>query len=188
MTPNNSRPGDDGTTGLLGEGRLPKYHPRLEAIGTLDEASAAIGLARALSQTPRTQSILTETQSDLSMLMAEIAATPGNALRFHMLDLNRVEWLESQTDGISARIPMPQSFILPGDTPAGAALSLARTVIRRAERRVADLIETGEVTSTVILPYLNRLSSLFFVLELEANHTAGKGTSTTRKAKPDSKT
>jgi len=184
MTPIYTRTGDDGTTGFLGESRVPKFHPRMEAIGALDEASAAIGLARAISRTPRIRSILAETQRDLYALMAEIAATPENVSSFHTLDLSRVQWLEMQTDGISAKISMPRGFILPGDTITGAALSLARTVIRRSERRVAELVEQGEVTSDVMLPYLNRLSSLCFVLELNANHAAGKETSIARKAKP----
>lgn len=187
MSPTYTRTGDDGTTGLLGEGRLPKFHPRMEAIGALDEASAALGLARALSKDAQAQSILAETQRDVYTLMAETAATPENASRFHTLDLDRVQWLESQTDAITARISMPQGFILPGDTPSGAALSLARTVVRRAERRVAGLIEMGELTSHVILPYLNRLSSLCFVLELEANHAAGKKTSMARTKKAKTK-
>ena len=187
MTPGCIHTGDDGTTGLLGEGRLPKFHPRIETIGALDEASAAIGLARALNQTVQTQSILAETQRDLYALMAEIAATPENVSRFQILDQNRVHWLESQIGGITARIPTPKDFILPGDTVAGAALALARTVIRRAERRVAELVEMGEVVSDVFVPYLNRLSSLCFVLELEANHTTGSETSTVRGAKPGSK-
>lgn len=185
MTPIYTRTGDDGTTGFLGESRLPKSHRRIEAIGALDEASAAIGLARAISRSSRTRSILAETQRDLYALMAEIAATPGNASSFRTLDLSRVQWLESQTDSVSTRISMPHGFILPGDTITGAALSLARTVIRRAERRVAELVMEGEVASDVMLPYLNRLSSLCFVLELKANHAAGKETSSAKRSKPD---
>ena len=185
MSPFYTRTGDDGTTGLLGEGRLPKYHPRMEALGALDEASAALGLARSISQSAQMKSILVEVQRDLYALMAEAAATPENVARFRTLDLARVRWLESQTDAITARVPIPAEFILPGDTPVGAALSLARTVIRRAERRVAELIDKGEVTSAVMLPYLNRLSSLCFVLELEANHEAGKETSFARKTNPE---
>jgi cob(I)alamin adenosyltransferase len=187
MSPFYTRSGDDGSTGLLGEGRLPKYHPRMEAIGALDEASAALGLARSLSLSVQTKSILLEIQSDLYRLMAEAAATPENAPRFRSLDITRLQWLESQTDAIAARVPIPAEFILPGDTTPGAALSLARTVVRRAERRVAELVDRGEVTGTVILPYLNRLSSLCFVLELEANHEAGKETSLAGKTRSDGK-
>jgi cob(I)alamin adenosyltransferase len=184
MSPFYTRTGDDGTTGLLGEGRLPKHHPRMEALGALDEASAALGLARALSQSAQTKSILVEVQRDLYALMAETAATPEQAPRFRTVDLPRVTWLEAQTDAIAARVPAPGGFILPGDSPAGAALALARTVVRRAERRAAELVERGEVAGDVMLPYLNRLSSLCFVLELEANHEAGEETSTAKNNDP----
>jgi cob(I)alamin adenosyltransferase len=176
MSPFYTRTGDDGNTGLLGEGRLPKHHPRIETIGTLDEASAALGLARALINSEQTKSLLADIQRDLYALMTEVAATPENASRFRTLSLSRIEWLESQTDLITARVPVPKNFILPGDTPGGAALSLARTVVRRAERRLAELADKGEVENPALLPYLNRLSSLCFALELEENHRAGKET------------
>ncbi len=169
--------GDDGTTGLLGEGRVPKYHDRIEAIGALDEASAAVGLARAQCSSPQTPPILLETQRDLYKLMAEVAATPENAARFHFIDSSRVDWLEKQTDEISTMIEMPKEFILPGDTLGGAALSMARAIIRRAERRVVSLFDDEEVSNPDLQRYLNRLSSLCFVLEILENQNAGKKTS-----------
>jgi cob(I)alamin adenosyltransferase len=171
-----TRRGDDGTTGQLGEGRLPKYHPRVEALGTLDEASAALGLARSLCQAEETAPLLMEAQRDLYSLMAEVAAPPENAERFRRIDPTRVEWLEAQIERIDRLAPLPQEFILPGDSPAGAALSLARTVVRRGERRVAELAAKGEVTNPILLPYLNRLSSLCFALELLENKQAGHPT------------
>jgi cob(I)alamin adenosyltransferase len=169
--------GDDGTTGLLGDGRVPKYHDRIEAVGALDEASAALGLARAQCSAPQTSPILTEVQRDLYKLMAEVAATPENAERFHFIDAARVKWLEQQTDELSAVVEMPKQFILPGDTLGGAALSLARAVVRRAERRVVSLFDEEEVANADLQRYLNRLSSLCFVLELLENQHAGKKTS-----------
>ena len=88
----------------------------------------------------------------------------------------RVHWLESQVDAIVASAPIPTEFILPGDSLAGAALAVARTVVRRAERRVAKLLDTGEIENKVLLVYLNRLSSLCFVLEVFENAQAGKPT------------
>lgn len=168
--------GDDGTTGLLGEGRVPKYHIRMEAIGALDEASAALGLARAQCGASQTSSILLEAQRDLYKLMAEAASTPENSQRFHYIDEARVKWLEEQTDALSKIVEMPKEFILPGDTTGGAMLSLARAIIRRAERCVVNLFDEDEVINPDLQRYLNRLSSLCFVLELLENQNAGKKT------------
>jgi cob(I)alamin adenosyltransferase len=174
--------GDDGTTGLLGEGRVPKYHARMEAVGALDEASAALGLARAQCSAPQTAPILIEVQRDLYKLMAEVAATPENAERFRFIDAARVTWLEEQTDELSSIVEMPKQFILPGDTLGGAALSLARAIVRRAERRVVNLFDDEEVGNADLQRYLNRLSSLCFVLELLENQHAGKKTTLAKSA------
>lgn len=168
--------GDDGTTNLLGEGRVTKYHARIEAVGTLDESTAALGLARAQCLDPRSNTIIVEAQRDLYKLMAEVAATPENAAKFHFIDAARVTWLEEQTDALSKLVEMPKEFILPGDSLAGAALSLARTIIRRAERRVVELFDEQEVSNPDLQRYLNRLSSLCFVLELLENKAAGHQT------------
>ncbi|MCJ7431972.1 MAG: cob(I)yrinic acid a,c-diamide adenosyltransferase [Anaerolineales bacterium] len=169
--------GDDGTTGLLGEGRVPKYHARMEALGTLDESTAALGLARAQCADPHCGLILLEAQRDLYKLMSEVAATPDNADKFHFITAERVGWLEEQTNALSKQVEMPKQFILPGDSLGGAALSLARTVVRRAERRVVELFDLGEIANPELQRYLNRLSSLCFVLELLENQSAGKSTS-----------
>jgi cob(I)alamin adenosyltransferase len=172
--------GDDGTTGLLGEGRLPKYHARMEALGTLDESTAALGLARAQCADPRSGPILLEAQRDLYKLMAEVAATPTNAEQFHFITIERVAWLEEQTNALNKQVEMPNQFILPGDSSGSAALSLARTIVRRAERRVVELFDLGEIANPDLQRYLNRLSSLCFVLELLENQSAGKSTSLTK--------
>jgi cob(I)alamin adenosyltransferase len=169
--------GDDGTTGLLGNGRVPKYHVRMEAIGALDEASAALGLARAQCSAPQIAPILLEAQRDLYKLMAEVAATPENAERFHFINEERVNWLGKQTDELSTVVEMPKEFILPGDTLGGATLSMARAIVRRAERCVVSLFDEEEVINADLQRYLNRLSSLCFVLELLENQYAGKKTS-----------
>jgi cob(I)alamin adenosyltransferase len=171
-----TRKGDDGTTGLLGEGRVSKTHPRMEALGALDEASATLGLARASARDPRCGPLVTEIQRDLYRLMAEVAAPPENAAQFHAIDAARVAWLETQTDSLGGSVTLPKEFILPGDSPGGAAFSLARTVVRRAERRVVELFDSGEIKNLELQRYLNRLSSLCFVLELIENEAAGKNT------------
>jgi cob(I)alamin adenosyltransferase len=166
--------GDDGYTRRLGEGRVPKNHPVTEAVGSIDEASAALGLARAASQSSETGMLLLEIQRDLYNLMAEVSATAKTAAQFRVINEDRVLWLEEQTDRIAEKIQLPDEFIIPGDTYAGASLSLARTIVRRAERRVAQLLIEEEIENQYLLRYLNRLSSLCFALELLENQVAGK--------------
>lgn len=182
MTKFYTRAGDEGYTGVPGEGRVPKYHIRPIAIGTIDEASAAIGLARATCQAEQTAPLLIAVQRDLYNMMAEIGATPENAARFRAIDAERVRWLEEQIDALSAIIEMPKEFIIPGGTLASSTLALARTVVRRAERRVANLLHDGKIENPELLRYINRLSSLCFALGLLENHIAGKTDPTLAKA------
>ena len=158
--------GDDGTTGLLGDGRVNKDDPQPEAYGTVDEASAALGLARAVAVSPETSETILEIQRDLYALMAELAATPESAGRFRSIGSGRVAWLEARIDAFGSRVEMPSGFIVPGDTLGSAALDFARTVVRRAERAAARLLRAGRLANPDTLAYLNRLSSLCFVLEL----------------------
>jgi cob(I)alamin adenosyltransferase len=169
-----TRKGDDGKTGLLGEGRISKSHLRIETLGTLDEATSTLGLARAACHDPKIIASVMDIQRDLYHLMAEIAATPENALQFKFSAEERVSWLESQVEAFSSNLEIPREFILPGDTSSGAAFSLARTVIRRAERRLAELQEQGEIDNPILLKYINRLSSLCFILELVEDRSTGK--------------
>lgn len=168
-----TRRGDDGTMGLLGEGRIPKHAPRAEAIGVLDEAAAALGLARAVSQEEGTRLLLEGVQRHLYQVMAEVAAPGENAVRFRAIGQTEVGWIEAEIDRLSSTIEAPDGFILGGDTLAGGALDLARTVVRRAERRLSRMIDDGEVENASLLAYLNRLSSLCFVLILLENRRGG---------------
>lgn len=155
--------GDDGTTSLIGGARVPKYDARPEAVGTLDEVSAALGLARATATDPDTCAALLETQRALYRLMAELATASGKTPPASLTpdDLARAE---SFTDDFAQRVSVQREFIVPGDTLSGAALDVARTVVRRAERLVARLAHDGLVPNPQVLPYLNRLSSLLFAL------------------------
>jgi cob(I)alamin adenosyltransferase len=182
--PSYTRKGDDGATSLLGEGRVPKHHPRPVAYGCVDEASASLGLARAMARSKDTQNVVRVVQKDLYHLMTEIAATPENAERFQVVDAQRVEWLELQIDTFEKKVEMPREFILGGDTPAEAALNLARTIVRRAEREVVRLYLDGELANPYILRYLNRLSSLCFVLSIWENRKAGLEGPSLVKAEP----
>jgi cob(I)alamin adenosyltransferase len=173
-----TRKGDDGYTSLLGEGRVPKYAPQPETVGTIDEAAAALGLARATCKAVQTGPIIVQAQRDLYRIMAEIAASPDSAARFRKINAEQVTWLETQTDALNSIIDMPNEFILAGDSPAGAALDLSRTIVRRAERKVAELWHKKMLVNQEILRYLNRLSSLCFALELLENQAAGKSSTT----------
>jgi cob(I)alamin adenosyltransferase len=173
MSPFYTREGDDGYTGLLGEGRVPKYHLRPQAYGTVDEASASLGQARALAQSKDTQNVLLTVQRDLYQLMSELASTPETAERFRAIDASRVEWLEEQIDIFGQRVDPPDELVVGGDMLASSALDLARTVVRRAERFVTQLQHEGELANPHLLQYLNRLSSLCFVLMLWENKEAG---------------
>jgi cob(I)alamin adenosyltransferase len=173
--------GDGGKTGILGENRLPKNHPRVETLGVLDEASSALGFARALCQVPHTAEVILEIQRDLYILMTEIATTAKKSPHFKVIDQPRIDWLESEYESLRVTVPLPEEFILPGDTIPGAAMDVARTVVRRAERRVIDLFDRGEINNRNILIYLNRLSSLCFVLELLENQISGRETTLAKK-------
>jgi cob(I)alamin adenosyltransferase len=174
MSPIYTQTGDEGSTGLLGEGRVPKFDLRIEALGALDEATAALGLARANANTPEIAPLIVEVQRDLYKLMAEVSATPENASKFRSIDETRVRWLELQTDTITTRVEIPREFILPGEIPSSAAMGLARTIIRRAERRLVELHHAKGLENLALLAYLNRLSSLCFALELLENQQAGQ--------------
>jgi cob(I)alamin adenosyltransferase len=181
MTKFYTKKGDDGYTGLLGAGRAPKYDPRIETVGEVDEANAAIALARTLSTTQEAASILLAVQKDLYHVMSEIAASPENAGRFRIINQEKVDWLEKQIELITSKVSIPDEFIVPGDSKAGAAIDLARTVVRRAERHIARLVISEELENREIQRYMNRLSSLCFILELYENQSSGASAPTLAK-------
>jgi cob(I)alamin adenosyltransferase len=176
MSPFYTQTGDEGKTGLLGEGRVTKFDLRIETLGALDEATAALGLARASVNAPLIAPLILEVQRDLYKIMAEVGATPENAEKFRSIDAARVRWLEAQTDAIADEVEVPKEFILPGENQSSAVMALARTIVRRAERRVVELYHTGGLENPALLAYLNRLSSLCFALELLENQHAGQST------------
>jgi cob(I)alamin adenosyltransferase len=165
--------GDDGSTGLLGEGRVAKYDLRLETLGCIDEATAQIGLARVYCYVPASQQVLLQVQRHLYHIMGEIAATPENAARFRFLKPEHVTFLEEKIEEYSKQVEIPREFIVAGDTQVGAHLDVARTVVRRAERRVVELSAKGENVNSELLRYFNRLSSLLFLMEIYENQSGG---------------
>ena len=173
-----TRTGDSGDTGLFGGGRVGKDHPRVEAYGEVDELNAAIGLARAVELMPRVDEVLVPIQRDLFAIGA-LLATPDREKMRQQLDKARVDdariaELERAIDECDRELEPLAAFILPGGTPKAAALHVARTVCRRAERRVVAL-ERAEELPRVVVVYLNRLSDLLFVLARVANRRAGAG-------------
>lgn len=169
-----TRHGDEGYTSLLGKERVAKYDLRPEAYGTVDEASAFMGLVRAdPASSERTKQLILAAQRDLWVLMGELATAPGVHLPARLLP-DRVAWLEAETDKLGAEIPPLAQFVVPGDTLISAQLEIARTVVRRAERGVARLWHAEELENEAILPYLNRLSSLLFALARYEEMLAGR--------------
>lgn len=166
--------GDDGSTGLLGGGRAAKDDPRIEAYGTVDEASSALGLAKALTSNERVRSLAERLQSDLYRVGAELATNPEQSGRFVTMTRADVAGLESLMAELEAETPMPAGFILPGSTPASAALDLARAVVRRAERRWVALAREGDAANREVGRYLNRLGLLLFVLGRYEEEIAGR--------------
>ncbi len=160
-----TRTGDDGFTSLLGPQRVPKYSPRPSAFGTLDEASSTLGLARALSKDQMVRDVCREIQQGLYKLMAELA-TPVEAyervhFKMRSADVERLDQLGSE---LKRRVRIGTDFVMPGDSADGAALDVARTVVRRGERLVARLAHDGEVGNKCVLQWLNRVSDTIFLL------------------------
>ncbi len=157
--------GDTGYTGLLGEQRVPKYDPRPETFGTVDEATSALGLARALTSNPRAKEIIYTIQQELYLLMGELATPPEHYEKMGLrITPEQVKGLEQIEEALKQEVEIPNKFIIPGDTQDGAALDLARTIIRRAERMAVRLLHEGVIANGEVVRYLNRLSDLVFIL------------------------
>ena len=160
--------GDDGTTGLLYGGRISKADPTAEAYGSVDEVVAALGLARALFPSRETGAVIVRLQRDLFVVGADLATNPDQRHKLQpgvsMVTEDMVADLERLIDRTVEEHPLPQQFIVPGANPASAALDLARTLARRAERRSVELRRSGGIVTDEVLRYLNRLSDLLFVL------------------------
>ncbi len=173
-----TRGGDEGETSLFGAGRVGKAHPRVEAIGTVDELNATIGWAVTQIGQGTTRERLEALQHDLFALGAELATPPPKERRARPttppLPEGRIAEMERWIDEADGELPPLQAFVLPGGVPGASALHLARTVCRRAERAVVGLSQSEAVTP-VVLAYLNRLSDLLFMLARLENHRSGAG-------------
>ncbi len=170
-----TKSGDGGETGLFGGGRVRKSDERVEAYGEVDEANAALGVAREACADPEITAELARIQDELFCVGAELASPHGVKARAAVPPL-QARWatrLEEAMDRWDRELPVLHQFVLPGGTRAAAALHLARGVVRRAERRVVALAAHAEVDATALV-YLNRLSDLLFVAARLANHRAGQ--------------
>lgn len=173
-----TKTGDRGETALFGGGRVPKSHPRVEAYGDVDELNSAIGVARAADPRDFADALLQSVQRDLFAIGGHLA-TPdpekvAQALAKAELSHERIGDLEAAIDQATDEMPALSTFILPAGCPKAAALHLARTVCRRAERSIVRLSLESPVPD-VFLQYLNRLSDTLFTLARLANHRSGDG-------------
>jgi cob(I)alamin adenosyltransferase len=159
-----TRTGDGGDTSLFSKDRVRKTDPRIEALGDLDEAQAALGVARATIRGPERETVL-ELQRGLYLAMSEVATPAAERGRLAArIDADAVRALDDLVARLRERANVEGRFVIPGEDPASATLDLARTVARRAERRVIALADSGTVEPTHLVPWLNRLSDAIFLL------------------------
>ena len=166
-----TRKGDDGTTSLWYGGRVPKSHGRTEAYGALDEATSALGVARSLCGSNAEAELaadILKLQDDLFIAGAELATAPEASGRLEdgisRVTEEMVGWAEGRIDRYMAEVELPPQFVIPGGNQLSAQLDVGRTVIRRAERRVAALAAEGEIASETLIHFINRASDLAYAM------------------------
>ena len=155
--------GDEGYTELLGKRRVAKHHPVLEALGELDTATSALGLAKRAAREERTRRLIHQMQADLYDVMSELAFPPEHAQAVRITQ-EHVAWLDRTLAAIQAPFSELRAFVLPGASDGSAALDLARAHVRTAERRAARVHHDGELKNPLALVYLNRLSLVLYYL------------------------
>lgn len=159
-----TKTGDSGYTGTLGGERVPKYHIVTEAVGTLDEANALIGLARASSKDKRVKRILLQVQRHLFTMGAELSGAAGDKRPRKTISDAETKWLERLIDELEESLALPPGFVAFGEEKCSAQMDIARTAVRKAERIVVKMKTEGMIENLSLLKYLNRLSDLIFVL------------------------
>jgi cob(I)alamin adenosyltransferase len=175
-----TRTGDDGTTSLLYGQRVPKNHPQIEAVGSLDEFNAALGLARATAARTAQKSVLASIQRDLVALMGEIACAESDLARhatskFLKVGEGELARIDAAVAAIEAKHLQFEGWATPGASHHAAALDFARTVARRAERRLVALPGHGKTVRPLLLQYLNRVSDLLWLLAREEETASSAG-------------
>jgi cob(I)alamin adenosyltransferase len=170
-----TKTGDRGDTGLFGGPRVSKDAPRIEAYGTVDELNSVLGIVRTFLESGDVDALLERIQNELFSLGAQLATPNPTAHQTALIASSQIAALEKAIDRYEAGLEPLRQFILPGGTPAAAQLHLARTVCRRAERRLVTLVsDSAEPIAEELMIYLNRLSDLLFVLAREVNRAAGQ--------------
>jgi len=160
-----SKKGDRGFTSLMGGQRIPKSGPRPEAYGTLDEASSAMGMARATAKRPKTKEIILNIQKDLLILGAELATSQEDVKKYLcQITADHVDRLERLIEELQKDTVLKPEFIFPGETLSSAAIDLSRTIVRRAERKAVRLFQEKIINNVEVLRFLNRLADLLFTL------------------------
>jgi cob(I)alamin adenosyltransferase len=163
-----TKAGDDGSTGLLHGGRISKADLAADAYGTTDEAVAELGLARSMADDEELGAELLRIQRELFVVGADLAANPDRRPKLEpgvsLVTAEMVERLESLIDRVVEGHPLPRRFVVPGANPASAAIDVARSTVRRAERRAVAMREAGREVNAEVVRYLNRLSDALFVL------------------------
>lgn len=168
-----TKKGDQGETSLFGGTRVPKSSARIEAYGTVDELNSILGVAASHGLSNKGARWIAQVQQDLFVLGADLATPPDSQTRINRIDETAIAFLEQAIDTMEETLPPLKNFILPGGSPQGATLHLARTVCRRAERATVACGQTEEISERTI-KYLNRLSDFFFVLARFENKQAGQ--------------
>lgn len=174
-----TKTGDHGTTGLMYNRRVPKHHPRVEAYGCVDELNAALGLARAVARPARLRKDLLAIQRNLVVVMGELATDPRDLARYRQDGFPLVgPELTAQLDTLVAQVEPPlgplRDWVMPGETDIAAALDFARTVCRRAERRVCTLAASRRLHNPELIVYLNRLADVLWLLARQAERRGAK--------------
>ena len=163
-----TRRGDDGSTGLLYGGRVDKDDPRTDVYGTIDEAVSCLGIARAAGLVERVEEIVVRLQREMFVVGAQLATASDNQAKLRegvsKVSEEMTRDVERDIDALIAEHPLPQEFILPGETMGSAGLDLARSTVRRAERKAVAMKRAGRLPDPEVLRYLNRVSDLLFAL------------------------
>jgi cob(I)alamin adenosyltransferase len=165
--------GDAGITSLIGEGRFAKSNFIFEVLGSIDELSAVIGIAKASIADLAIKQQLSDIQITLYKLMTELSYTDQSKLKNPLLTSEHLIIIEDIIKKISSSVPIPAGFILPGDSVQASYLDIARTITRKVERRIVELDSLVTIQNKLIMQYVNRLSTFFFMLEIQILHDQG---------------